>query len=208
MMGVRHKSQCWTKFKLQPDDGAIYSVQPLRDVTIETKSQPSQSTTIRQQNPSLKPRSLVIFYHFLYFFCAEVTAMSAVLTYIEWDEVVSHRKGRELVFGLPFWSLESGITAVAILFLEPDVTNRVELWRGCIAKAVFRQSTKPPICPSFWRLGKFGVCFSPLIFRLGGNTYSRLACYLKTRRKCAGLCVSWAEVWMTSTVVWLIAGEF
>lgn len=60
--------------------------------------------------------------------------MLVVLTYIEWDDVVSHRKGRELVFGLPFWSLESGTTAVAILFLEPDVTNRVKQERRCIAK--------------------------------------------------------------------------
>ena len=46
-----------------------------------------------------------------------------------------------------------------------------------------------------------GVCFGPPIFRLGGYTYFRLTCYLKMRPKCAGLCVRWAEVSMTCTVV-------
>ena len=76
--------------------------------------------------------------------------------------------------------------------LQPDSPETV---------AVFRQSTKPPICPSFWRLG-------PPIFRFGGYTYFRLACYLKMRRKCAGLCMRWAEVSMTCTAVRPTTEEF
>ena len=83
-----------------------------------------------------------------------------------------------------------------------------------LSVAVFRQSTKLRICPSCWWLGlrteggKLGVCFGQWIFCLGEYTYFRLACYLKTRRKCAGLCVRWAEVSMTCTVVQPTAGEF
>ena len=42
----------------------------------------------------------------------------------------------------------------------------------------------------------------------GGYTYFRLACYLKTRWQCASLCVRWAEVSMTCTVVRPTAREF
>ena len=68
------------------------------------------------------------------------------------------------------------------------------------------QATSVPVLLAAWstvldRGGKSGVCFGPPIFLLGGNTYFRLACYLKTSRKCAGLCVRWAEVSMTCTDV-------
>ena len=88
-------------------------------------------------------------------------------------------------------------------------------WNTCITLAVFRQSSEVPTCLSFWRLGVFrqraansGICCGPPIFRLGGYTYFRLACYLKTRRKCASLRMGWAEVSMTCTVVQRTAKEF
>ena len=40
------------------------------------------------------------------------------------------------------------------------------------------------------------------------NTYFLLACYLKTSHQCPGLCVRWADVWMTCTVVRPTAGSF
>ena len=48
-----------------------------------------------------------------------------------------------------------------------------------------------------------GVCFGPPVCRLGGYTYFLLHCCKSNQ--CAGLCVRWAEVWMTCTVVRLTA---
>ena len=62
-----------------------------------------------------------------------------------------------------------------------------------VTPAVFRQSTKPPMCSSFWQL----ICRfrqraanwgSVLVRRFSASryTYFRLNCYLKPWRKCAG----------------------
>ena len=54
---------------------------------------------------------------------------------------------------------------------------------------------------------QIGGLFWP-ICRLGGYIYFRLACYLNLRHQYAGLCVRWAEVSMTCTVVLPAAREF
>ena len=108
----------------------------------------------------------------------------------------------------------SSLTGASILPERGPIWFFEDLWGICsvlcfrLKQAVFRQSTKPPICPSFWRLGlrfqteagKLGVCFDLPSFHLD--------CYPKPRRKCAGPWVRWAEVSMTCTVVWPTTEEF
>ena len=65
--------------------------------------------------------------------------------------------------------------------------------------AVFRQ-----------RAAKWGSVVVRRFSSLEGTHISAVYfnCNLKTRQQCAGLCLRWAEVSMTCTVVWPTAGEF
>ena len=100
--------------------------------------------------------------------------------------------------------------------LFTNYNNHSKLWGKGMQKKLFRVcsafslhlSVCLSVCLSQTEAGKLGVCFGPLIFCLGGYTYFRLTCYLKTRRKCADLWVSWAEVSMTCTVVQPTVGSF
>ena len=98
-------------------------------------------------------------------------------------------------------------------FLQPG--DRRFKWYDSFCNHKHKEKSHWSLVKSVWYSGttlvinsKLGVCFVSAIFLLGGNTYFHLACYLKTRRRCAGLCVRWVEVSMTCTVVRLTAGEF